>query len=85
MSGFIGLWEMFLKIELYFKLSLDTTQRGSITHALYPLSDKNRHNITKNEIKQCLQGVVILKDKALNEKLLIYIENYINENIKDML
>lgn len=89
MSGFLGVLEMFKKMELHFNISISQHQRKLLLNAIYPLSNINhakKHLISKDEIKEYVEKIdnsfyINIDKKTFNE----FLTNYLHANLKDML
>ena len=83
MSGFIGMYQLFVTMEKALEIKLSAQEKQIIGQTLYPLSNKNIYNITKEELKEKVEDINL--DNRDLEKAKRFLVNYLVINIKDML
>ena len=81
MSGFIGIYELFLKLELALNIKLKQKDKDSIKKALYPLNKMNILNLDDKDLKEVVNKVNIEPKKQIQDFLFAYLK----ANLQDMI
>ena len=81
MSGFLGIYELFLKLELALNIKLKQKDKDSIKKALYPLSKMNILNLDDKDLKEVVNKVNIEPKKQIQDFLFAYLK----ANLQDMI
>ena len=79
MSGFIGLNELFRKVEVGFNYYLSEDETRQLKKLLYPLSQKNSLTLKHEDFAQALEKFTIEK------KIKDFLISYLVKHKKDML
>ncbi len=70
MGGFIGLNELFRKLELAFNITLSLNDKSQIRKLLYPLSNQNVLRLTHKDFENALADMQIEgKNTQITEKI----------------
>ncbi|EAI5592869.1 hypothetical protein [Helicobacter pullorum] len=81
MSGFIGINELFIKLELKTSITLSQLDKEAIRKALYPLSKKNRLTLQEEDYKEAVSVLQIQPEQEVKKFLVAYLK----KNIQDMI
>ena len=82
MSGFIGLDELFRKLELELSVCLSTEDRARIKKCLYPLSLTNKMPGCAEDFATALtEQTAVLLEKEVRD----FLVDYLDKNKQDML
>lgn len=84
MSGFIGLNELFRKLELGLNVRLGSADRAHIKRLLYPLSLKNKFTLCLKDFESTLEELCI-QERDKQEEVRDFLIDYLAKNIQDML
>lgn len=85
MSGFVGLNELFIKLQLKFEFKLSELEKTRITRLLYPLSNKNRLTLSKEDFAKALEPMHLETNTRYTEAIKQFLINYLEKNIQDMI
>ncbi|HEH5151495.1 TPA: hypothetical protein SHD04_001412 [Campylobacter coli] len=67
MSGFIGINELFIKLELKTSITLSQLDKEAIRKALYPLSKKNRLTLQEEDYKEAVSVLQIQPEQEVKK------------------
>ena len=81
MSGFLGINELFVKLELKTSITLSQLDKEAIRKALYPLSKKNRLTLQEEDYKEAVSVLQIQPEQEVKKFLVAYLK----KNIQDMI
>lgn len=81
MNGFIGINELFIKLELKTSITLSQLDKEAIRKALYPLSKKNRLTLQEEDYKEAVSVLQIQPEQEVKKFLVAYLK----KNIQDMI
>lgn len=59
MSGFIGYYELFLKLELALDIKLEQSEKNHIKQKLRPLSEKNVFNLEDKYLNEAINSIEV--------------------------
>ncbi|WP_300827236.1 hypothetical protein [Helicobacter sp. UBA3407] len=85
MGGFIGLNELFRKLELAFNITLSLNDKSQIRKLLYPLSNQNVLRLTHKDFENALADMQIEnEDTQMTEKIKHFIVKYLMQNKQNL-
>ncbi|WP_273212059.1 hypothetical protein [Helicobacter rodentium] len=86
MGGFIGLNELFRKLELAFGITLSLNDKLQIRKLLYPLSNQNVLRLTHKDFENALVNMQIEnEDTQMTEKIKHFIVKYLVQNKENLI
>ena len=86
MGGFIGLNELFRKLELAFSITLSLNDKSQIRKLLYPLSNQNILRLTHKDFENALADMQIEnKDTQMAERIKHFIIKYLVQNKENLI
>lgn len=80
MSGFIGYYELFAKLELALDIKLEQEEKEYIKKSLYPLSKRNILALKDDDLREVISEIN-MREKENIQKFLF---SYLKANIQDM-
>lgn len=80
MSGFIGYYELFLKLELALDIKLEQSEKNHIKQKLRPLSEKNVFNLEDKYLNEAINSIEV-RETEDRKNIQDFLFSYLKANI----